>query len=179
MKNTNEQNEKQKGFTLIELVVVIAILAILAAFALPRFAQLSEQAHRSSIQGTSGALSAGVALAKAQWIGNGGNTSEEEREELTGFGNGDINVSEKGWPISTGTYLGEENGAVVMVAERCRQVWVALLQSNAPSVGVTATEDDYTASASDSECTYTYNLDGQDSVIGYNADTGEVSTTIN
>ena len=55
--------QRNKGFTLIELVVVIAILAILAAFALPRFAQLSEQAHRSSIKGTAGALAAGVALA--------------------------------------------------------------------------------------------------------------------
>ena len=59
------RTKKQQGFTLIELVVVIAILAILAAFALPRFAQLSEQAHQSSIRATAGALAAGVALAKS------------------------------------------------------------------------------------------------------------------
>ncbi|MEE3118236.1 MAG: prepilin-type N-terminal cleavage/methylation domain-containing protein, partial [Pseudomonadota bacterium] len=56
-----QSTHNQSGFTLIELVVVIAILAILAAFALPRFAQLSEQAHQSSIRATSGALAAGVA----------------------------------------------------------------------------------------------------------------------
>src|SRR5690554_1964016 len=90
--------QRNKGFTLIELVVVIAILAILAAFALPRFAQLSEQAHVSSVKGTAGALSAGVALVKAQWVTNGLTTSTTN---LEGFGNDDVDVSVDGWPTGT------------------------------------------------------------------------------
>src|SRR6056297_2697599 len=89
--------QKQKGFTLIELVVVIAILGILAAFALPRFAQLSEEAHRSSVKATSGALAAGVALAKAQWVTNGLTSSTTA---LSGFGDGELNVSSRGWPVA-------------------------------------------------------------------------------
>lgn len=170
--------KQQKGFTLIELVVVIAILAILAAFALPRFAQLSEQAHNSSIQGTAGALSAGVALAKAQWVGNGASTATADRTDLAGFGNEDIEVSEDGWPVATGGYTGETNGTVAMTDGRCVQVWQALLQSNAPTVAAAAGED-YTASASGSECTYTYTLNGEGSTIVYDAGNGDITTTIN
>jgi len=172
-------NERNRGFTLIELVVVIAILAILAAFALPRFAQLSEQAHEASIQGTAGALSAGVALAKAQWVGNGANTSEAARSDLEGFGEEVINVSVKGWPISTGGYLGTNDDPVIMDDDRCEQVWAALLQANAPSIATSGTATDYTASGNNSVCTYTYNPDGLGSDIEYDADTGSVTTNIN
>jgi len=168
--------KKQQGFTLIELVVVIAILAILAAFALPRFAQLSEQAHRSSIQGTAGALSAGVALAKAQWVGNGADLSVAGRSDLDGFGNEDVNVSEKGWPISTVTYLGTGEDPVNMTEDRCEQVWEAVMQSNAPTIGANA---DYSASGTGSECTFTYQLDGQNSTIVYDADNGGITKTVN
>ncbi|WP_289102971.1 prepilin-type N-terminal cleavage/methylation domain-containing protein [uncultured Marinobacter sp.] len=99
--------QRNKGFTLIELVVVIAILAILAAFALPRFAQLSEEAHVSSVKATAGAMAAGVALAKAQWVTNGLTSSTNS---LEGFGDGDLNVSSRGWPVAyTGGYTGEAN----------------------------------------------------------------------
>ncbi|WP_286714869.1 prepilin-type N-terminal cleavage/methylation domain-containing protein [Marinobacter sp. tcs-11] len=171
--------QKQKGFTLIELVVVIAILAILAAFALPRFAQLSEQAHQSSIKGTAGALSAGVALAKAQWVTNGFTTATED---LAGFGDETVNISANGWPVSAGsqTYTGPANGDnVTMTDGRCVNVWEALLQANAPDVAASGTGVDYLASGSGSLCTYTYQLDNQSSTIEYNAANGEITTTIN
>ncbi|AHI29256.1 prepilin-type N-terminal cleavage/methylation domain-containing protein [Marinobacter similis] len=171
---------EHSGFTLIELVVVIAILAILAAFALPRFAQLSEQAHQSSIRATAGALAAGVALTKTQWVSNGLTVAATN---VQGFGAGNVDVSGDGWPTATDD-SGDPNNPT-MTEARCQQVWVGVLQSNAPTVA-TATPADYVVSLSTdpdagqgSDCEFTYQPDGQLSTINYDADTGEITTTIN
>jgi MSHA pilin protein MshA len=63
---------KQAGFTLIELIMVIVILGVLSAFALPRFANLGDEARAASINGLSGAVKAAANIAHAQWLADGG-----------------------------------------------------------------------------------------------------------
>lgn len=62
---------KQAGFTLIELIMVIVILGVLSAFALPRFANLGDEARTASINGLAGAIKSAVNIAHAQQLADG------------------------------------------------------------------------------------------------------------
>jgi MSHA pilin protein MshA len=61
-KNQPSQPARQRGFTLIELVMVIVILAVLAVTALPKFLDVKSDAQAAAAQGVASALSSAAAV---------------------------------------------------------------------------------------------------------------------
>ncbi len=132
---------KEKGFTLIELVMVIVILGILAAFALPRFADLGGDARRSSIQAASGSVKSASAIAHSAWLAAGSTASAPVTLETT-----PIAMSAAGYPLADGQGLDASS-----------------LSTNGIVTAAQLSESDYTMAAASGvltvtlgECSFTY-----------------------
>ncbi|WP_272907165.1 type II secretion system protein [Pseudohongiella sp. O18] len=119
--NIQLKSKQQKGFTIIELIVVILLLGILAATALPRFLDVTDEAHDAVVDGLVGGLNTGAALFRATWVAQG----QSVTEDVDGFGLGTLFANSNGYPVGTTT-------SANMTATSCEAIYNGLLQSGRP-----------------------------------------------
>ena len=98
------------------------LLGILAATALPRFIDVTDEAHESVVQAVYGGLNTGISLARSEWVatGNPATVTLDGGTSLT-------MIAGSGYPSGTSE-------------AECAAIYSGVLQSGAPS-STTAAED--------------------------------------
>jgi len=169
---------KTKGFTLIELVVVIIILGILAVVALPKFINVSQDAHVSTVKGTGGAFKSGVNLARAVWATRVGSGPADDLPVFGTATEGELDFNDNGWPAQHwGTADSDGDSPKLDNTDDCISVWETIFEGDEPSISAASSSDetDYKANyLYSNNCRYDYSVNTNLS-ISYNSLDGSVT----
>lgn len=194
-----QRKNKQKGFTIIELVVVILLLGILTATALPRFMDVEDQAHGAVVNAVKAGLQTSAGLARAQWFAEG---QPLYPQVVTGYD--DAYASPTGYPIGIDSTDIKTTSLLMDDVNACYDICNSFLQPGGrPTIqtltaaagavdstdirGITTLTSDFvayldtTSATTRRQCVYVYTGQYTDPTLGnlpvltYNADTGVVS----
>ncbi|WP_320822670.1 type II secretion system protein [Reinekea sp.] len=153
------------GFTLIELIVVIVLLGILTLTALPRFINISSEAHLAVFKSTFGSFKSAMNSANRLW---------HVRGSLTGSNainvDGDIDYNSLGYPA------GVDDGAQVSTPSDCLDVFKEMLQTDllaevpvgdGPGIKNLSADVDVAVTHNNDHCYYTFVSESKS--VGFNA----------
>lgn len=146
---------RQKGFTIIELIVVILLLGILTATALPRFLDVTDEAHAAVASAVAGGLQTGNALFRAGYIASG---QPAAGTVVPTFGDGTLAGSADGYPA------GLTGETVIADSADCINIYKKLLQDGSPTIEETGTDAAFTTASIAAAGT-----DAQGNVADFNA----------
>ncbi|WP_039948927.1 prepilin-type N-terminal cleavage/methylation domain-containing protein [Vibrio ichthyoenteri] len=189
-------NNKQTGFSLVELVVVIVVVGLLAVAALPRFLDVTDEAKKASIEGVAGGFATGVLSARAQWEAEArpSVTKNGEKQNYVNYDGVDFWLTRS--ESADGTETGFRDGYPITVKDgnasfptdvsesTCILLMENLLQ-NPPQVDTVDNAKDnknikYSAQAGDggSSCIYIQQEGGTAHQFEYEIKTGRVTVTL-
>jgi MSHA pilin protein MshA len=94
----------QTGFTLVELIMVIVILGVLSAFALPKFANLTDDANEAAVKGARASVNSASGIVHAAWLAGGSTGTSVTLES------GALTTTTGGYPLATVASIGTAAG---------------------------------------------------------------------
>lgn len=161
------KNNKNKGFSILEIAIVLVIVALIASTTLPKI-QGTLKSDSVSVASMAGEFDNAVRQARAQWFSNG----QSGVVRIEGFADGQVWSGNRGWPVG---YSGAEPPTSLSAAS-CASVWNGIMRGgDAPRVS-TDSEAPWKAQAgSKGVCQYVAQLDQQLRIISYNTKSGKVT----
>jgi MSHA pilin protein MshB len=165
--------KKERGFTLIELIIVIVILGILSVIAFPRFSNLQVDANAALVSGVGGAFRDAVGLAHLKWqIDNG--VGPVDNLDLYGTGANTMDMNTNGWPAQS--YIPFEANPQLNNTNDCMSVFRAILSDDSPGVSTTNTET-FQVTYSANTCTFAL-VEQPEFSIFYDSNTGQIDIDV-